>query len=120
MLDLARIRAITLDLDDTLWPVWPTIHRAEAVLHSWLEAHAPAAAVLSAQPEIKKAIRADINARHADRAHDLSFLRREAIRAWMDFYVYPNAKAGQQIEITYSKTPTKATASGDTLAVADI
>jgi len=81
MLDLARIRAITLDLDDTLWPVWPTIHRAEAVLHSWLEAHAPAAAVLSAQPEIKKAIRADINSRHADRAHDLSFLRREAIRA---------------------------------------
>ncbi len=81
MLDLARIKAITLDLDDTLWPVWPTIHRAEAVLQAWLEQHAPAAAVLSAQADIKKAVRADINARHADRAHDLSFLRREAIRA---------------------------------------
>ena len=31
-LDTARIRAITIDLDDTLWPVWPTIARAEAAL----------------------------------------------------------------------------------------
>ena len=81
MLDLSRIRAITLDLDDTLWPVWPTIHRAEQVLTDWLTQHAPATAALSGQSEIKKAVRAEINARHADRAHDLSFLRLEAIRA---------------------------------------
>ena len=31
-LELSRIRAITLDLDDTLWPIWPTIERAERVL----------------------------------------------------------------------------------------
>lgn len=41
-------------------------------------------------------------------------------RVPMDFYVYPNAKAGQQIEITYSKTPAKAATTGSTLAVADI
>lgn len=81
MLDLSRIQAITLDLDDTLWPVWPTIERAEAVLQDWLARHAPGAAALSAQPEVKKAVRAEINARHADRAHDLSFLRLQAIRA---------------------------------------
>jgi putative hydrolase of the HAD superfamily len=81
MLDLSRIRAITLDLDDTLWPVWPTIHRAEAVLTDWLTQHAPATAALSNQSEVKKAVRAEINACHADRAHDLSFLRLEAIRA---------------------------------------
>ncbi len=81
MLDISRIRAITLDLDDTLWPVWPTIHRAEAVLSTWLATHAPRTAALSADAELKKAVRAEINARHADRAHDLSFLRLEAIRA---------------------------------------
>jgi HAD superfamily hydrolase (TIGR01549 family) len=81
MLDLSRIRAITLDLDDTLWPVWPTIHRAEALLTDWLAQHAPATAALSNQPEVKKTVRAEINARHADRAHDLSFLRLESIRA---------------------------------------
>lgn len=81
MLDLSCIRAITLDLDDTLWPVWPTIHRAEQVLMDWLTQHAPATAALSGQAEVKQAVRAEINARHADRAHDLSFLRLEAIRA---------------------------------------
>ena len=80
MIDISRIKAITLDLDDTLWPVWPTIGRAEVVLQTWLSTHAPGAAALSADAELKKAIRAEINARHADRAHDLSFLRRESIR----------------------------------------
>lgn len=81
MIDISRIKAITLDLDDTLWPVWPTIGRAEAVLQAWLAAHAPGTAVLSADLELKQAVRARINARHADRAHDLSFLRLESIRA---------------------------------------
>jgi len=80
MIDIARIKAITLDLDDTLWPVWPTIHRAEQVLIDWLTEHAPATAALSSEPEVKKAVRAEINSRHAGQAHDLSFLRREAIR----------------------------------------
>ena len=46
-LDLSRIRAITLDLDDTLWPVWPTIHRAEDVLRAWMDTHAQRAAALA-------------------------------------------------------------------------
>ncbi len=81
MIDISRIKAITLDLDDTLWPVWPTIGRAEAVLTAWLTAHAPSTAALSADAELKKTVRAEINARHADRAHDLSFLRLQSIRA---------------------------------------
>jgi len=80
MLNLSNIQAITLDLDDTLWPVMPTILRAEQVLQDWLSLHAPQTARLCAQAETKHAIRADINQRHADKAHDLSFLRREAIR----------------------------------------
>lgn len=81
MIDILRIKAITLDLDDTLWPVWPTIHRAEAELTAWLETHAPATAVLAADLELKKTVRAQVNALHADRAHDLSFLRLQSIRA---------------------------------------
>jgi putative hydrolase of the HAD superfamily len=38
-------RAITLDLDDTLWPIAPVIERAESALHDWMLAHAPNAAV---------------------------------------------------------------------------
>ena len=35
-----RIRAITLDLDDTLWPCEPTLIRAERLGHEHLAAHA--------------------------------------------------------------------------------
>lgn len=80
MLNLSQIKAITLDLDDTLWPVRPTIARAEEVLQAWLADHAPATAKLCLQPEIKRNIRLEVNQKHPDKAHDLSFLRREAIR----------------------------------------
>jgi putative hydrolase of the HAD superfamily len=80
MLNLSKIQAITLDLDDTLWPVWPTIARAEVVLQAWLAVHAPQTAQLCADAEVKKRIRIEVNQRHADKAHDLSFLRRESIR----------------------------------------
>jgi FMN phosphatase YigB (HAD superfamily) len=32
MIDFLKIKAISFDLDDTLWPVWPTIGRAEEAL----------------------------------------------------------------------------------------
>lgn len=40
----SAIRALTLDLDDTLWPVGPVIARAERLQREWLERHAPATA----------------------------------------------------------------------------
>ncbi|PUE48923.1 HAD family hydrolase [Limnohabitans sp. 2KL-1] len=103
MIDISRIKAITLDLDDTLWPVWPTIGRAEVVLQTWLSAHAPGAAALSADAELKKAIRAEINARHADRAHDLSFLRRESIRAMLHQAGEPGHLAEVAFEVFFAE-----------------
>lgn len=81
MLDIARIKAITLDLDDTLWPIWPTIHRAEQTLAAWLTKRAPSAAALFADPEARKALRTQVEQTRPDIAHDLSALRRESIRA---------------------------------------
>ena len=54
-LDRSRIRAITLDLDDTLWPIWPTIARADQAMRDWLAERAPAAARLAAEPEQARA-----------------------------------------------------------------
>ena len=79
-LDLSRIRAITLDLDDTLWPVWPTIARAEAVLQAWLAQHAPATHALYAQPGLQRALREQMHRENPHLAHDLSALRRGSIR----------------------------------------
>lgn len=80
MLNLQRIRAISLDLDDTLWPIWPTIRRAEEVLHDWLARHAPATAALHADAQALRAIREQVGRERTDLRHDLSALRRESIR----------------------------------------
>ena len=77
---IAAIKAITLDLDDTLWPVAPTIAGAEQDLFDWLSAHAPKTADLIRQSDVKKTIRQEVTAKHHARAHDLGFLRRVMIR----------------------------------------
>lgn len=79
MLSGEPVRTITLDLDDTLWPVAPTIVEAERTLSDWLAEHAPATAV-ALTLERRKEIRAALVAAHPDRAHDVSFMRREALR----------------------------------------
>lgn len=75
-----HIRAITLDLDDTLWPVWPTIARAEGALREWLTRHAPATERLYHTPDVLAHIRQRVNAEWTHLAHDLSALRQETIR----------------------------------------
>ncbi|MFM2340550.1 MAG: hypothetical protein RLZZ592_203 [Pseudomonadota bacterium] len=73
------LRAITLDLDDTLWPVGPTLVRAEQVLHDWLRAQAPATAAAFGV-ERMLALRQDVARRRPDLAHDLTALRRITLR----------------------------------------
>lgn len=80
MLDVAKIRAITIDLDDTLWPIWPTIERAEKALHDWLNENAPMTAALFANPAALREIRAEMTNSRPDLKHDMSALRRESIR----------------------------------------
>jgi putative hydrolase of the HAD superfamily len=80
MLNLERIRAITLDLDDTLWPIWPTIDRAEQVLHEWLTLNAPRTAALFSSPAALREIRMHVEQQRPDLKHDLSALRLESIR----------------------------------------
>lgn len=80
MLDITRVKAITIDLDDTLWPIWPTIERAEKLLHDWLVEHAPMAAALFSSPSALREIRDYMGAQRPDLKNDLSALRRESIR----------------------------------------
>lgn len=80
MLDVLKIRAISLDLDDTLWPIWPTIERAEKALHDWLSEHAPMAAALFSTPSALRDIREYMAHSRPELKHDLSAIRRESIR----------------------------------------
>lgn len=71
--------AITLDLDDTLWPVKPALIHAEQALSAWLGARAPAT-VAWMSPENRRRVREALVAEHPERAHDVSFMRRESLR----------------------------------------
>jgi putative hydrolase of the HAD superfamily len=80
VLDIPRIKAISFDLDDTLWPIWPTIERAEKVLHEWLATHAPMAAALFSSPSALRDIRDHVATTRPELKNDLSSVRRESIR----------------------------------------
>lgn len=69
-----RPRAFTLDLDDTLWPIEPTLRRAEAALRDWLAVHAPATLAGCGDAGMLR-LRAQVALDHPELAHDLSTLR---------------------------------------------
>ncbi len=75
---MQRWRAITLDLDDTLWPVWPAIERAEAGLQRFLETHAPATARRFDTLALRQ-LREEVSADHPEYGHDFTWLRRTSI-----------------------------------------
>ena len=76
---LHAVTAITLDLDDTLWPVRPALVAAEKVLAAWLRTHAPATAQ-GMPPAAMLALRAEVAVEHPHWSHDLSAIRLETIR----------------------------------------
>jgi len=80
MLNISKIKAITLDLDDTLWPVWPAIAGAEKALSAWLAPRAPGAAALIGNAASRLALREAVQAQRPDKVHDMSFLRLEMLR----------------------------------------
>lgn len=73
------IRALSIDLDDTLWPIWPTIERAERRLHAWLTDHAPATAQRHDVAALR-AVRDEVERSRPELAHDFSAIRRESLR----------------------------------------
>lgn len=72
------IRTITLDLDDTLWEIHPVIKRAEQSLYAWLERHYPRITE-QYEPADLRTVRSQVVSEFADRAHDLTFLRRTVL-----------------------------------------
>ena len=75
---IAPIAAITLDLDDTLWPFAPIGERIEAAMHAWFLAHSPRTAERFPITEMR-ALRERVMAEFPELSHDLGLLRRLAI-----------------------------------------
>jgi putative hydrolase of the HAD superfamily len=103
MLDISAVRAISLDLDDTLWPVWPTIARAELALQGWLAPRAPAAAALVADSQARAALRQQVMDERPDLHHDLSHQREALIRLALHQCGEDTAHASEAFEVFFAE-----------------
>ena len=76
-------KALSLDLDDTLWPIWPVIERAEAALDAFLLERCPRTAARYPIARMRE-LREEIASRHPELAHDFTRQRKlslaEALR----------------------------------------
>lgn len=103
-----RIKLLTFDLDDTLWPCKPVIMAAEARLYDWMQQQVPQITQRYDSETIFHK-RREFMAQRPDLAHDISRLRIESLKAlsdefgldydWIDaaFDVFFHAR--QQIEL---------------------
>lgn len=98
-LNVHHIQAISLDLDDTLWPVWPTIRKAEAALLDWMHATVPATAAHWGAEGVAQTIREQVKAEYLDYAHDFTFLRTQMIARALAQAGDDPALAGQGFEV---------------------
>ena len=73
------ILALTLDLDDTLWPVLPALERADQAVDAWLRRHHPD--VARAWPiAAMRELRMQVAAERLDLAHDFTSQRQLTLR----------------------------------------
>ncbi|SEJ57594.1 HAD family hydrolase [Frateuria terrea] len=78
-----RILALTLDLDDTLWPVLPALECADREVDDWLRRHHPEVATRWPIPAMRQ-LRAQIAAERLDLAHDFTTQRQLTMQRAFD------------------------------------
>jgi len=74
MMAAFTVRAITLDLDDTLWPFAPISVQIEQAMDTFFRAHSPRTAQMY-PPARMQALRARMFDQHPELAHDVEALR---------------------------------------------
>lgn len=95
------VRAITFDLDDTLWPVAPVIARAERAMHAWLAMHCPAVTARYDTAGLRT-LRQRIGEQHPHLAHDFSALRRRSLEHALHEHGYDGEHVAGAFEVFYS------------------
>ncbi|MCF7221457.1 HAD family hydrolase [Marilutibacter chinensis] len=96
------VSAITLDLDDTLWPFAPIGARIERVLDDWLRRHCPRTAERFPIPAMR-ALREQVFAERTDLAHDFSQLRRLSLARAMELSGDDPLHADTAFEVFYAE-----------------
>jgi putative hydrolase of the HAD superfamily len=74
----SQLRLICFDLDNTFWPIEPVIRAADDAVQRWLEARYPALAA-TVSPALLREARFELARQRPEQAHDLTWLRIEAL-----------------------------------------
>ena len=92
---------ITFDLDNTLWPVEPSIIHAENELYNWLEIHYSKLTNQFSKEDIQ-VFREPILEQYKDMLHDLTFVRTALLIKLAESVGYPESMASEAM-IVYRK-----------------
>lgn len=96
-----KLTAITLDLDDTLWPIAPVMERADLALQAWLQQYCPE--VAQALPIVAmRQLRDRVFAAHPELGHDFTALRMICLREALAPHGYGEREAEQAFEAFYA------------------
>lgn len=97
---LEVVKAVSFDLDDTLWHCAPAIARADAALFSWFQAQTPRI-VAAHTPESLLAYQSGIRQKHPELQRCVSSIRLAGLRALLAEFDYPVALAEQAFDVFY-------------------
>ena len=88
----SKIRCVTFDLDDTLWPCEPTISNAEQALYNWLKDDYPCITHRYSFEDLHKQ-RVAYSKAHPELAHNVTELRRQSLIKLAKEFNYPDKMA---------------------------
>lgn len=115
---LDGVRLITVDLDDTLWPVGPVIGHAESTLYDWLVRNAP---LLTADYDLTalRIHRKELAEREPERAHNLTWLRHRHLSILLRKFDYAPELADDAVEI-FRRARNRVSLFDDVIPVLDV
>jgi putative hydrolase of the HAD superfamily len=106
-----RIRLITIDLDDTLWPCAPVIRDAEQALYAWLAAQAPRLTAVHDADSLRTH-RVALMRERPEIAHDVTAVRLTALRALIEQFDYP-ARLADEAMVLFQRRRNRVTPYAD-------
>lgn len=90
-----QVTVVAFDLDDTLWPCMPTIHRAEETLYQWLQRHYPRITEKH-DSDAMVDLRHEFSKRDQRYAVDMTMMRRDFLHHLGEVHDYDGERLSQQ------------------------
>jgi len=92
---LNQVTVVAFDLDDTLWPCMPTIHRAEETLYQWLQQYYPRITD-NHDPEAMVDLRREFSTRDDRYAVDMTLMRCDFLHHIGELHDYDGQQLSQR------------------------